>query len=77
MSQEETFIDVTSYRCPFSFVKIKTILEDVEGGTMIRVVLRGQDSLQSIRASLEGEGHRIVSCHNHQEEDIFDILFLK
>ena len=78
MNQEEVFIDVRSYKCPFSFVKIKSILEYTNNNSIFKVLAQGEDSIQSILYSLKEEGCQIISCQNkYNENNIFEITFLK
>jgi len=58
-------IDITREVCPMTYVRTKLRLEELPGGALLEVRLRGQEPLRNIPRSAREEGHEVVSL---QEE---------
>lgn len=46
--------------CPYTFVKSKLALEEMESGQVLRVIVDNPESAASVPRSLEIEGHRVL-----------------
>jgi len=47
--------------CPYTFVKSKLALEEMEPGQILRVIVDNPESAASVPRSLEIEGHRVLA----------------
>ena len=47
--------------CPYTFVKSKLALEEMESGQVLRVVVDNPESAASVPRSLTIEGHRVLA----------------
>jgi TusA-related sulfurtransferase len=47
--------------CPYTFVKSKLALEEMESGQVLRVIVDNSESAASVPRSLEIEGHRVLA----------------
>jgi tRNA 2-thiouridine synthesizing protein A len=54
-------LDLTGEVCPYTFVKSKLALEELESGQVIRVVVDNPGSAQNVPRSLASEGHRVLN----------------
>jgi TusA-related sulfurtransferase len=53
-------LDLTGEVCPYTFVKTKLALEDMQSGQTLRVILDYPESVESVPRSARSEGHRVV-----------------
>lgn len=53
-------LDITSERCPMTFVKTKIRLEKMKSGEILEVLLQGEEPLKNVPRSAEELGHRII-----------------
>ena len=58
--QDETLLDLTGEVCPYTFVKSKLALEDLQSGDVLQVIVDNAESASNVPRSLELEGHEIV-----------------
>jgi tRNA 2-thiouridine synthesizing protein A len=54
-------LDLQSDVCPYTFVKSKMAVEQLESGQEIIIVLGNSESASNVPRSLDGEGHEIVN----------------
>jgi len=59
MTQET--LDLTGDVCPFTFVKTKLKLEELESGDELAVTFDHAPAIDNVPRSLANEGHEIVS----------------
>ncbi|MBS2027094.1 MAG: ThiF family adenylyltransferase [Deltaproteobacteria bacterium] len=52
-------IDITAERCPMTYVRTKLRLETLAKGTVLDVVLRGDEPLRNVPRSLKEDGHQV------------------
>ena len=52
-------LDITAEHCPMTYVRTKLRLEALGAGTVLDVVLRGDEPLRNIPRSLQEEGYRV------------------
>jgi TusA-related sulfurtransferase len=46
--------------CPYTFVKSKLALEEMESGQVLRVIVDNPDSAENVPRSLRNEGHTVL-----------------
>ena len=54
-------LDLSGEVCPYTFVKSKLALEDLDPGQVLRVTVDNSESASNVPKSLSLEGHEIVS----------------
>jgi tRNA 2-thiouridine synthesizing protein A len=54
-------LDLSGEVCPYTFVKSKLALEDLDPGQVLRVTVDNSESASNVPRSLSLEGHEIVS----------------
>jgi tRNA 2-thiouridine synthesizing protein A len=72
----ETELDLRGDVCPITFVKSKLALEELESGALLRVIVDYRPSVKNVPASMENEGHRVLSVSEVQE-GLWEILVKK
>lgn len=63
------YLDLKGEVCPYTFVKSKLALEEMESGRMLKVIVDNSGSAQNVPRSLGSEGHQIVSVEKLNETD--------
>jgi TusA-related sulfurtransferase len=58
--QVDDVLDLKGEVCPYTFVKSKLALEDMESGEVLRVILDNPGSARNVPRSLSSEGHQIL-----------------
>ena len=46
--------------CPYTFVKSKLALEEMESGQVLRVIVDNPESAENVPRSLRNEGHTVL-----------------
>lgn len=46
--------------CPYTFVKSKLALEEMESGQILRVIVDNAESAEAVPRSLRNEGHAVL-----------------
>ncbi len=54
-------LDLSGEVCPYTFVKSKLALEELDPGQVLRVTVDNSESASNVPKSLSLEGHEIVS----------------
>jgi len=54
-------LDLTGEVCPFTFVKTKLALEELDQGDLLEVVLDDEAALRDVPRTVGSSGHAIVS----------------
>lgn len=54
-------LDLSGEVCPYTFVKSKLALEELEPGQVLRIIVDNSESASNVPRSLSLEGHEIVS----------------
>lgn len=52
-------LDITRERCPMTYVRTKLRLEQLEVGTVLDLLLQGDEPLRNVPRSLTDDGHRV------------------
>lgn len=61
------FLDITDEVCPMTFVKTRLLVEKMPPGATAKILLRGEEPLQNVPASLTELGHSIVSLTSRED----------
>jgi tRNA 2-thiouridine synthesizing protein A len=61
MTNIDHHIDITTETCPMTFVRVKLKLEKIPSGTVLSVVLKGEEPLRNVPRSAQAEGHQILA----------------
>ncbi len=59
-------LDLSGEVCPYTFVKSKLALEELDPGQVLRVTVDNSESASNVPKSLSLEGHEIVSLEQGQ-----------
>ena len=54
-------LDLSGEVCPYTFVKSKLALEELDAGQILRIIVDNSESASNVPKSLELEGHEIMS----------------
>ena len=54
-------LDLKGEVCPYTFVKSKLALEEMESGQVLRVIVDNRGSAENVPRSLSSEGHQILN----------------
>jgi len=69
-------LDIRGEVCPFTFVKSKLVLEQMEMGQVLRVVLDYPPSVESVPKSMREEGQEVLAV-NKLDNNTWEILIRK
>jgi TusA-related sulfurtransferase len=58
--QVDDVLDLKGEVCPYTFVKSKLALEDMESGEVLTVILDNPGSARNVPRSLSSEGHQVL-----------------
>ena len=65
-------IDITSYKCPMTFVRTKLAIEELAPGDVLSVRLRGSEPLRNVPRAVEDHGSEIIA-QKALGDDIYEI----
>ncbi|OQY89927.1 MAG: hypothetical protein B6D41_10115 [Chloroflexi bacterium UTCFX4] len=68
LAADETF-DLKGEICPYTFVKSKLMLEMMESGQVLQVIVDNDESATNVPKSLTNEGNTILGCEKLNETD--------
>ena len=57
-------IDLRGVLCPINFVKTKLMLEMMDSGQILEVILDDVEPIRSVPRSIKEEGHKIIKVEN-------------
>lgn len=60
-------IDLRGVSCPTNFVKAKLALEDLDNGTVVRILLDDGEPVKNVPRSLKADGHRLIGLKQTDE----------
>jgi TusA-related sulfurtransferase len=69
-------LDIRGEVCPFTFVKSKLVLEQMELGQVLRVILDYPPSVESVPKSMREEGQEVLAI-NQLDDNTWEILIRK
>lgn len=53
-------IDIRGEVCPYTFVKSKLAIEELQSGQILEVIVDHAPATENVPRSLEGEGHKVL-----------------
>jgi TusA-related sulfurtransferase len=53
-------IDIRGLVCPYTFVRSKLAIEDMEAGQVLRILLDYEEAARNIPKSMEDHGHKVL-----------------
>lgn len=53
-------IDIRGEVCPYTFVKSKLAIEDMESGEVLEIILDHAPAAENVPRSLSNEGHKVL-----------------
>lgn len=62
-------INIKGLVCPYTFVKAKLAIEDMEIGQVLEILLDYEEASRSIPKSMEDHGHKILKVEKINETD--------
>lgn len=62
--------------CPLNFVKTKLVLEEMEDGQILEVILDDGEPVRNVPRSVKAEGHKILHVEK-LEDDSYRLLVQK
>jgi tRNA 2-thiouridine synthesizing protein A len=69
-------LDIRGEVCPFTFVKSKLVLEEMEVGQVLRVILDYPPSVENVPKSMREEGQEVLAI-NQLDNNTWEILIRK
>ncbi|HEK25400.1 MAG: sulfurtransferase TusA family protein [Hydrogenobaculum sp.] len=69
-------LDITGEICPFTFVKSKLVLETMEKGEVLRVIVDYEPSAVSVPKSMTDEGQEVLAT-NKIDDKRWEIIVRK
>ncbi|WP_029551280.1 sulfurtransferase TusA family protein [Thermocrinis jamiesonii] len=69
-------LDIKGEVCPFTFVKSKLVLEQMEVGQVLRVILDYPPSVENVPKSMREEGQEVLAV-NKLDNGSWEILIRK
>lgn len=62
-------INIKGLVCPYTFVKSKLAIEDMEVGEVLEILLDYEEASRSIPKSMEDHGHRVLKVEQINDSD--------
>jgi tRNA 2-thiouridine synthesizing protein A len=62
-------IDIKGLVCPYTFVKAKLAIEDMEPGQVLKILLDYEEASRSIPKSMEDHGHQVLKVEKVNDTD--------
>ena len=69
-------LDLKGEVCPFTFVKSKLILEQMEPGQVLRILLDYKPSVENVPKSMREEGQEVLEV-KQIEENLWEVIVRK
>ncbi len=69
-------LDIRGEVCPFTFVKSKLVLEQMEEGEVLRVIIDYEPSAENVPKSMREEGQEVLAV-NKLGESLWEIIVRK
>lgn len=60
-------IDIRGLVCPYTFVKSKLAIEDMEVGEVLEIVLNNEEAVHNIPRSMRDHGHSVLKVEQTGE----------
>lgn len=62
-------LDLKGEVCPYTFVKSKLALEEMESGQILKVIVDNRGSADNVPRSLSSEGHQVLNVARLNDTD--------
>jgi tRNA 2-thiouridine synthesizing protein A len=62
-------IDIRDEMCPYTFIKSKLAIEELESGQLLQVIVNHLPAVENVPRSMENEGHEIVDVSQQNDTD--------
>jgi len=62
-------LNIKGLHCPYTFVKSKLAVEDMEVGEVIEILLDSEEASRNIPKSMEDHGQRVLKVEKVNESD--------
>ncbi|AKG92629.1 putative redox protein, regulator of disulfide bond formation [Geoglobus ahangari] len=62
-------VDLRGEVCPFTFVRTKVAMEDMEPGEVFEIITDHEPAVRDLPRSLEAEGHEVISVEEAGEQE--------
>jgi len=62
-------INIKGLVCPYTFVKAKLAIEDMEVGQVLEILLDYEEASRSIPKSMEDHGHKVLKVEKINDTD--------
>lgn len=62
-------INIKGLICPYTFVKSKVAIEDMEVGEVLEILLDYEEASRSIPKSMEDHGHKVLKVEKINDTD--------
>ncbi|WP_029519920.1 sulfurtransferase TusA family protein [Persephonella sp. IF05-L8] len=69
-------LDLKGEVCPFTFVKSKLIMEQMEPGQVLRVILDYKPSVENVPKSMREEGQEVLEI-NQIDDNLWEVIIRK
>jgi len=69
-------LDLRGEVCPYTFVKTKLKMEDMESGEQLTILIDDSEAMANVSRSLKSEGHKILEL-KAVSEAIWQIVVIK
>ncbi|MEW6592945.1 MAG: sulfurtransferase TusA family protein [Candidatus Hadarchaeota archaeon] len=60
MTKVDRTIDIRGEVCPYTFVKSKLAIEELESGQVLEVIVDHAPAIENVPRSMENEGHKVI-----------------
>ena len=62
-------LDIKGEVCPYTFVRSKLALEDMESGQVLRVIVDHEPATKNVPKSMENEGNKVLDISKINDTD--------
>ncbi len=69
MVKADRKIDIRGDVCPYTFVKSKLALEELESGQVLEVIVDHAPATENVPRSMEAEGHKVLEVAKTGEHE--------
>lgn len=69
MIQADRKIDIKGEVCPYTYVKSKLAIEEMQEGEVLEIITNHKPAVENIPKSMEGEGHQVLEVSQINETD--------
>ncbi|MEW5768625.1 MAG: sulfurtransferase TusA family protein [bacterium] len=74
--QPDRLIDIRGEVCPYTYVKSKLALEELEPGQVLELIVDHKPAVENVPRSMENEGHEVVEVSQINKTD-YKIVVIK